>query len=70
MNLNEPLYFLRKTGESISSLKGAEQMIYDQIIKNKNYEKSFSTKQDHINIQKNDKTLNKNLILRNGDELF
>ena len=68
MNLNEPLYFLRKTGESISSTKGVEQMIYDQIIKNKNSEKSYSANQNHIRIQKSNMKLNKDSIIRNGDE--
>jgi glycosyltransferase involved in cell wall biosynthesis len=78
ININEPLYFLRKTGKSISSDRGLEQMFFDEIIKEKN-----NITNENKNIISNDKFLlmrenfyknhneNKHFsLIRNGDELL
>ena len=78
ININEPLYFLRKTGTSISSTRGLEQKFYDEVIRNRKYIKNgkhtiiayneILTMRE--NFDKNDKTNKHFILMRNGDELL
>lgn len=70
-NIDEPLYFLRKTGSSISSINGIEQMKYDRLIRMKNAENFFlENKKKHLNLDLKTKENKKKLLIRNGDELL
>ena len=71
INLNKPIYFLRRTGTSISSTKGNQQIIYDKLIIRKNTHKEFDSidfneaENEIRNIS--DTKLN---LLRSGDEFL
>lgn len=70
-NIDEPLYFLRKTGSSISSIKGIEQMKYDRLIRMKNAESIFlENEKKHLNLDLKTKENKKRSLIRNGDELL